>query len=214
MEFLTSWITNIILFILLAVIVELLLPQTGLQKYVKMVIGLLLIIIFLSPLLKLLSTDVDEVLKKTGIGIDQENISLENSIENKKIEIQAEQHAYILKQTAVQLEELTEKELMDKFHLQFKNIQLNLNSKRQSTTSMEDLFNNLESIEVSLKSKVETGENQTVTPVEEVSIHLGDDRNRESYTEDMKPIKHFLAEQWGVDESKLQITIERGNEGG
>lgn len=214
MEFLTSWITNIILFILLAVIVDLLLPQTGLQKYVKMVIGLLLIIIFLSPLLKLMSTDVDELLKKTEIGMDEKNISLEDSIENKKIEIQAGQHAYILKQTAVQLEELTEKELMEKFHLQFKNIQLNLNSKLQTTTTMDDLLNNLESIDVSLKSKIGTGANQSVTPVEEVSIYLGDENNRESNTEDIKPIKNFLAEQWGVDESKLQITIERGNEGG
>ena len=52
------------------------------------------------------------------------NTNIENSIENQKIEIQAEQNAYILEQTAVQLEEMTEKELMDTFNYQFRNVEL------------------------------------------------------------------------------------------
>lgn len=97
-----------------------LLPQTALQKYVKMVLGLLLIAIILSPIFKLFSTDFEKILTDTTTAI-QENLysSDENSYENKKIEIQEEHSAYILKQIAVQLEQMSEKELIDRFGYQF-----------------------------------------------------------------------------------------------
>ena len=42
MEFIKEWVTNIILFILLATVIDMLLPNSKFQKYTKMVTGLLL----------------------------------------------------------------------------------------------------------------------------------------------------------------------------
>lgn len=67
MEFLTDWISNIVLIILLSVIVDLLLPNNGFQKYIKMVVGLLLILAILNPLLKVAGSNVDKVFEKIGI---------------------------------------------------------------------------------------------------------------------------------------------------
>ncbi|MCM3797178.1 stage III sporulation protein AF [Caldibacillus thermoamylovorans] len=210
MEFLTSWITNIILFILLAVIVELLLPQTGLQKYVKMVLGLLLIIIFLTPVFKLFSVDIDNLLNTATGKLGEEKISLENSIEKQKIEIQKDQHAYILEQTAVQLEEMTEKELMKQFDYQFAHIQLNVSDTIGLTNSIEDILDNIESIHVTLIDKQEA--DQTVMNVEEVNVQLGEQKS-DFHEADMNSIASFLAKKWGVDRDIVQITIERGNVG-
>ncbi|CEE01996.1 MULTISPECIES: stage III sporulation protein AF [Bacillaceae] len=210
MEFLTSWITNIILFILLAVIVELLLPQTGLQKYVKMVLGLLLIIIFLTPVFKLFSVDIDNLLNRATGKLGEEKISLENSIEKQKIEIQKDQHAYILEQTAVQLEEMTEKELMKQFDYQFAHIQLNVSDTIGLTNSIEDILDNIESIHVTLIDKQEA--DQTVMNVEEVNVQLGEQKS-DFHEADMNSIASFLAKKWGVDRDIVQITIERGNVG-
>lgn len=210
MEFLTSWITNIILFILLAVIVELLLPQTGLQKYVKMVLGLILIIIFLTPVFKLFSVDIDNLLNRATGKLGEEKISLENSIEKQKIEIQKDQHAYILEQTAVQLEELTEKELMKQFDYQFAHIQLNVSDTIGLTNSIEDILDNIESIHVTLIDKQEA--DQSVMNVEEVNVQLGEQK-RDFHEADMNSIASFLAKKWGVDRDIVQITIERGNVG-
>jgi len=210
MEFLTSWITNIILFIFLAVIVELLLPQTGLQKYVKMVLGLLLITIFLTPVFKLFSVDIDNLLNRvTGI-YGEEKISMENSIERQKREIQKDQHAYILEQTAVQLEEMTEKELMKQFDYQFAHIQLNVSDTIGLTNSIEDILDNIESIHVTLIDKQEA--DQTVMNVEEVNVQLGEQKS-DFHEADMNSIASFLAKKWGVDRDIVQITIERGNVG-
>ncbi len=40
MDFLKEWVTNIILFILLATVIDMLLPNSSMQKYTKMVTGL------------------------------------------------------------------------------------------------------------------------------------------------------------------------------
>lgn len=206
MDFLTSWITNIIIFILLAVIIEMLLPQTALQKYVKMVLGLLLIAIILSPIFKLFSTDFEKILTDTTTAI-QENLysSDENSYENKKIEIQEEHSAYILKQIAVQLEQMSEKELIDRFGYQFEKIELQVNDQQSTFDHIETITGNIDQIFVYL-TEPKSDEHQ-IEAVEEVSIDLNE-RNIDTPQPLSEPITKFLAEKWGVDEEIIQINIE------
>ncbi|WP_010173532.1 stage III sporulation protein AF [Bacillus coahuilensis] len=74
MNYLIEWITNIIIFILLATVIEMLLPSNQMKKYTKMVIGLLLISIILTPLFKLLSQDFEQMLKEIPVyneGMDE-----------------------------------------------------------------------------------------------------------------------------------------------
>ena len=56
MEFIKEWVTNIIIFILFATVIDMLLPNSKFQKYTKMVIGLLLIAIIFTPIFKLFHT--------------------------------------------------------------------------------------------------------------------------------------------------------------
>lgn len=208
MDFLTEWITNILLFILLAVVVELLLPQTSLQKYVKMVIGLLLITIILSPIFKLFSSDIEDLLKSATSIFDQNtNTNIENSIENQKVEIQAEQNAYILEQTAVQLAEMTEKELMEQFDYQFSEVELVIDEDYETALQFEDVMENLLSIQITLVEAAE--EQQVVKLIDEVKINLSQPHEKELEA-DIDPIARFLADKWEVDMEKLAITIERG----
>lgn len=208
MDFLTDWITNILLFILLAVVVELLLPQTSLQKYVKMVIGLLLISIILNPIFKLFSSDLEDLLKNANVLFEKDvNSNIENSIENQKIDIQADQNAYILEQTAVQLVEMTEKELMDTFNYQFRNVELIVDENYRSYLQPEDVMENLLSIQVSLQEAAE--EKPVVKQVDEVRINLSEPYETE-FKLDIEPIARFLADKWEVDKELLAISFERG----
>ena len=208
MDFLTDWITNILLFILLAVVVELLLPQTSLQKYVKMVIGLLLISIILNPIFKLFSSDLEDLLKNANVLFEKDvNTNIENSIENQKIDIQADQNAYILEQTAVQLVEMTEKELMDTFNYQFRNVELIVDENYRSYLQPEDVMENLLSIQVSLQEAAE--EKPVVKQIDEVRINLSEPYETE-FKLDIEPIARFLADKWEVDKELLAISFERG----
>ncbi|OEF98434.1 stage III sporulation protein AF [Desulfuribacillus alkaliarsenatis] len=55
MDFVSAWLKGIILIILFATFMDLLLPSSSMQKYVKLVIGLIIIITMLTPLLVIIN---------------------------------------------------------------------------------------------------------------------------------------------------------------
>lgn len=59
---LSDWLRDIIAVILLAVLVELLLPNKSMQRYARLVVGLFILLTILSPILKLLQSDVSSKL--------------------------------------------------------------------------------------------------------------------------------------------------------
>ena len=131
MEFIKEWVTNIILFVLFATMIDMLLPSSRFQKYTKMVTGLLLIAIILTPIFNLLTRDFDDVMDGiSNLEITGEN-RINNSIDLQKSEIQASQDAYILKQMTVQLKEDANEELMDQYGLAITNIDLVVDAENQ-----------------------------------------------------------------------------------
>lgn len=208
MDLINEWITNIILFILLAIIIDLLLPNSSMQKYVKMVVGLLLIVIILTPLFRIFSTDVETLLQsinlKSSNGQDQ---NLENLIEMKKNEIQASQHAYILEQMAVQMKSDVNEELVQKYGLNVKHISLNIPDEK---ITEDVLKGDISSIEVVLSEEVEKTE--TVTKVETVSIDTSKPIQKDENQVEAEVVK-FLASKWEIDPEKVVVVMEGGNSG-
>src|SRR5690554_4583066 len=118
MQLLNDWIANIVIFILVAVIMELLVPNTQLQKYVKMVVGLLLILLLVSPLLNIFTVNLDDVYETIRAEQKISEDLMENNMNKQKKEIQATQSAYIEEQMAVQMKRQVEEELMEHYELQ------------------------------------------------------------------------------------------------
>src|SRR5690625_3760538 len=105
MELFIEWITQIIIFLLLASFVDFLLPDTNIKKYSKLVIGLILILIFLKPLFSLLTIDMKTSLEQSFIKIydESEEESFEKMMKIEKEDIQASKDAYILEEMGRQL---------------------------------------------------------------------------------------------------------------
>lgn len=196
--------TNIILFILLATIIDLLLPNTALIKYVKFVMGLLLIAIIITPVFKLLNTDFETLIESVP-SIDTEiEKRMENSLEMQKKEIQASQHAYILEETASMLRETAEEELMEKYGLQIEHIELEVKEK-------DGVFpENLTKITVFLKKPEESRETETVAKVEKIIIDTTSPPSDKDSLKDSREIAAFLAAKWGVEEDMVEIAGEGG----
>ncbi|NYE04971.1 stage III sporulation protein AF [Bacillus niacini] len=203
MEFLIEWVTNIILFILLATVIDMLLPNTGLQKYTKMVTGLLLIAIILTPIFKLISKDFETVMAQIPTFQDSGEKNMENLIEMQKKEIQASNHAYILETMAVQLEEGVEEELMEQFGLEIAKIELT--TKNESQESFPD---NLEMVTVHLQQP-ETSVT-TVEAIQPVSITTDTPLPSKDPTEESEKIAAFLSKQWNVTEKTIDVSVEGG----
>ncbi|MGR3764979.1 stage III sporulation protein AF [Rossellomorea sp. NS-SX7] len=201
MSFLTEWITNIIVFVLLATVIDMLLPSSNMQKYVKIVTGLLLITIILTPLLKLMTADVDAVMDSFRINGTSQNNSVENLIEMKKKEIQASQRAYILEQMAVQMKQQAEKELMDKSGKVIEKVSI-------AASDLENIPDSITEVTVYLSSGEEEG---AIEAVQNVEIDTGDKTRVQKTDENVSLVTSLLAEEWNL--SPEQIIIAEGGTG-
>ncbi|PRS38915.1 stage III sporulation protein AF [Bacillus sp. RJGP41] len=201
MSFLAGWVSNIIIFVLLATVIDMLLPNSALQKYAKMVIGLLLIAIIITPILGLFNKDFDDILTAaTSEFEDQKKKDLGNLTEMKKKEIQATQGAYILKQMAVDLQAEVEEELMADYNMRISSIDVGV--KNEEEPGVDDLQN----ITISLE-KAEGKENSEIEAVAKVDINT--DSPSTSNDANLDVVKRFLATSWSVDEEIIEIAGER-----
>lgn len=203
MSVLSSWISNIIIFILLATVIDMLLPSSSLQKYTKMVIGLLLIAIIITPILHLFHTNFEQLLASSTVQFNSNNENkLENLTELKKKEIQAVQSAYILKQLANQLQEEVEEDVMKKFQKKIQVTDIALTNEENPK-----IPDDLQNIAISLTDIKDNAAIETIAKVKiDTKASLEQDQT------DYEDVKQFLAQKWLIDEKLIQISGEGGTE--
>jgi stage III sporulation protein AF len=211
-SFLTEWITNIIVFILLAVVIDLLLPNSSMQKYAKMVISLLLIIVIINPIFKLFNTDMNVLLSEFQSVAPSEENEVKNLTEFQKKEIQASQRAYILEQMAVQMKTMAKEELVQNYDVTIETILLSESEQVDDINSQNDL----QHIRVVLQRNEaeEVAGQEAVEAVQSISI----DTTKELPTDDpeaqlnSEEITAYLAKIWEVEEEKITLELEGGEE--
>lgn len=205
MSFLTEWIANIILFIMLAVILDLLLPNSAMQKYAKMVISLLLIVIILSPIFKLLSADIPAMVQEAGIGSysSAKEAEIKKSIDSQKKEIQASNDAYILENMAVQLKEQAKEELVQRYDLTINSITLSVDE------SFEGNHDKLLEINVFVEAAEEEGY-PVIETVQPVDINSSEKKEPEKEINQASEIQEYLANIWEVEPEKISLKMDGG----
>ncbi len=208
MAFLTEWLTNIILFILLATILELLLPNSSMERYVKMVLGLLLLVMILNPLLSIFSKDVDAWFSDLKFHETISSSEVENSIEKKKIEILSGQRAYISEQVAVQMKRQVEGELMEQFDVALKDVVVSLDESVDPSVNIEEA---IKGIKVYL-SKEQIKPSDTIEVVQVISIDTSKEFVRKVNSYDDTPIQRHLADRWQIPKSNISLFWEGGEQ--
>lgn len=200
MSFLTEWLTTIVLFILFAIVIDMLLPSSSMQKYAKMVVSLLLIVVMLTPIFKLFKTDPEvifEYLTKNG---QSESADIKNQINSKKIEIQASQRAYILEEMAVQLKKKAEERFS---HDEYKVGRIKLTA-GEKVDSEEDI----KTISVYMAPSSE----KTVQTV--ALVHIDTDHayvtKEAAEQKEAKQIQTQLADIWEIGSEKITVHMEGG----
>ena len=191
MDSIIHWVTQMIIFILLAAIIDLLIPANAMKKYVKLIFGLILMLIFLKPLFYLFNLDVNQSIESSLSQLYQEEKtghSLENLTKLQKTDIQASQHAYILEQMANQLKSIANPSLIENHQVEIADIDFLFSSKQHAS------YENLEEIIVFLQEA--TDKEGAVTIIDEVII-LSDDeieKGTEDEQKDLERIKILLKE--------------------
>ncbi|MFD1038450.1 stage III sporulation protein AF [Virgibacillus byunsanensis] len=204
MDILIQWITQIIIFVLLATIIDLLVPATAMKKYVKLVVGLILILIFLKPLFFLFDFNVQQALEASYEQLNLEQateLNTENLIELQKNEIQASQNAYIEEQMTVQLKDLAKGPLLKEFDAEIADIDYLF------ITETDLTYEGLEEVIVYLQES-ENGEG-AVSVVDDVVINTDEPQVLED-EQDVEEIKALLENVWEFNNKKLTVLWEGG----
>lgn len=224
MEFITQWITQIVLLILLAMVLELLLPNDSFQRYVRMVIGLVIIIALLSPIMKLFNTPIDEFINE--FSPPQQDDQLTKSINEQKKEIQETTRAYIEKQTGVFLKNNVQEELIAQYDLAIKKIDIDL---VMDVTQGPPKLKNIKHVDLTLgqaetnstgKGSESQGRDEQikVEPVQEVQEVTVQVTTEEEATPEAEKVdgydevKKFLATRWGIPSKHLTLRMEGGGQ--
>lgn len=205
MEFIKEWVTNIILFILLATVIDMLLPNSTFQKYTKMVAGLLLLTVILTPVFKLVSHNFEDILvSATSNERLEENMN--NSIELQKKEIQASLDEYTLNKMAVQLKEDANEELIEEYGIEINSIALSIDNSENDVGFPE----NLNKMVIQLKESKAPQDAVEVVSTIQIDTQQPLPKNNEQL--DTASIVSFLSEKWDVRNSVIEITYEGGGE--
>ncbi len=204
MELITHWISQIIIFILIATIIDLLIPTTSMTKYIKLVLGLILMLIFLQPIFYMFQIDIKQTIKTSFSQLEKQEFtvnSLENITEKKKNEIQASQDAYILEQMSIELIDLAENQLLEEHELEIMDIEFKfLEEQNKSYESLEEI--------IVVLNKVEDG---SVNLVNEVIIGSNNDVDRYNQSYDTDEIQRLLQEVWEVTDKEITLSIGGGS---
>ncbi|MDA1474889.1 stage III sporulation protein AF [Bacillus changyiensis] len=207
MGFLTEWLTNIILFILLATIIDMLLPNSSMKKYAKMVISLLLIVVILNPIFKLFRTDPDIIFEKLTKNGQVHPEKIKSQLNSEKKEIQASQQAYILEQMADQLKNNAE-ELFNHDKYVIERVKL---SAAGELKSEKDVFGQIE-----VAVFMDSASQKTVQAISPVDIDTGESyqSKHEQNEKEIENIKHRLADIWEISPDKITVHLEGGEQSG
>lgn len=206
LDALINWVSQIIMFILLATIIDLLIPQAAMKKYIKLVVGLILILIILKPVFSLFQIDMEKAMESAFREVQLETEAhhdIENLIDLEKNDIENTQHAYILEQMAVQLKEIAEDPLREEFQSEIINMQFQFKEKGEVN------FENLEEVIVYISEA--DGREGDVSEIKEVVIDTKKTiEEKQPEAEDAEPIQELLQEVWELEDKKLTIIREGG----
>jgi stage III sporulation protein AF len=197
MQILQEFITNFVIFMLISIILDMLVPSSSYKKYTKLVIGLLLISLILSPILQLFHTDIQSLLsQKIVLSDNSVNSTFTKKIKQSESDINAANHAYILEQMAVQLKNDAEGELMKTFH--YSVIDVHIKMKDETCTVIAD---NINAVQVVVRQGAQ--EVQLVKPVE---VSFKESKSNNGKIE--KDIRNFLEKRWGLNKKIIFVSVD------
>lgn len=215
-EFLSSWVKNLGIIIVIVSILEMLLPNNKTKKYIKIVFGLFIILNIISPLIK-----ERQVFSIENFDFDDFSNSIEssNNINENETVNQETMDKKIGELYKKELEKDITKKLEDKGYI-VKNIKASVTIGNKEETKIEKIEIDLEK-EENKENKEDTNtnmENKIVEEIQKIKININPKEKAKEETkeksesstknlkkEEIKDIENFLIEEYGVTKECLKI---------
>ena len=210
-EFLSSWVKNLGIIIVIVSILEMLLPNNKTKKYIKIVFGVFIILNIISPLIK-----EKEVFSIENFDLNEfsNNTKTSNNINENEVVNQETMDRKIGELYKKELEKDITKKLEDKGYI-VKDIKANVTIGSKEETKIDKIEIDLEKEEEKQNNNME---NKIVEEIEKIKINIdskekakeetkekSESNTKNVKTEEIKDIENFLIEEYGVTKDCLKI---------
>lgn len=207
MNFLYEWIKQIMIVIILGSILELLLPNSEMKKYVHLVFGLLLFIVIVQPLFSLFQINIFSEIER----IEQQYFSDSSeqqtnySIEKQKKEIETKQAAYIWNELRETMIEQANPVLEETYQFTITDLQF------EATEDSTLLINDTEPLTIHVSVSNVNDAYQSPQAIKEITITEENENRAVISSQTENKLEQLLRQIWGLTESeKLILKLEGG----
>ncbi|QKG84216.1 stage III sporulation protein AF [Kroppenstedtia pulmonis] len=217
-ELLGGWLKQIVILVLLATFMDLLLPNHTMERYVKLIMGLLIILAILSPVFQFLRDDLDlstliaGKFEETG----EETSTSVKTINQKGKDLSRKQDQLIHEQVEQDMAEAIQKDVEKEFKVEV------IRSHVKTGEKKDRLYIRKVHLVIDPTTDPRTEKKNEIKPVEEVdTIHIDiteqkgvkRDDNKEKPNRDKKwtrLLADYLKSSWKLDPDQVTVTVTEG----
>lgn len=201
MDFLYDWVEQIVIVIILGTILDLLLPNSAIKKYVHLVFGLLLLIVIVEPIFTLFHLNIVAEIQKVEQFYETAmyNPATELSIEKQKKEIEARQAAYIWNELSNTMIEQANPLLEETFQLKITDLTFEVDDHQKPEQIM--LYVHLATVE---------NETDSTIKVDDISLDEKKEQKAIISATTEKQLEQVLTQLWGLTEAEKLIFLVEG----
>lgn len=214
-EFIKNWVTNITVIIIFIAIMEILIPQSDFKRFIRVVIGLLIILVIIKPFV--LAKDIQSQFN-TSVVFNQSLLD-ESSIEDKSNEIYQQQKEKAVEVFNDNLTKQIKSIITNQNDIDSNNIIVNLDIEKDISKSD---FGKLKKINVIINeqgtsaiavAKIEDiaiSQNVSSTPDKNV---INDSTNEYNFTDNKicSEIKRSLTSALGINQNDITVKVQESN---
>ena len=188
MEYIKSFIETLVTIIILFSAIELISPNNSMKKYIKFVLGLILIVVMLNPIIDFFTEGEDKIVSTIK---EYENILSKDTKTSSDVAVSNEVEDVFIEN----LNKNSAAELAEAFpdYTFVCNIDCNI-----------DLSNYSYNISHA-KIGISTGKIQDVEKIEKVEISNDNETNSKVYSDDEQKIVSYVSNMLGISEDKIEV---------
>jgi stage III sporulation protein AF len=209
MEFVGGWLKQIILLVLVATFFDLLLPNHSMERYVKLVMGLLIILAILNPIFSLLDKNLDLAsFTPDSQGVPEGNAAALSAIRREGEALQKTRDRLILSQVQKKLEETIKQDVERQFDVRVVKSQVSVSQPGEKESP------EIQRVHLVISPRRNEGEGGEVMPVQPVEpVVIGPDRPASAGRDSPSPrvpsrIASYLEQKWELSTEQVHVTWE------
>lgn len=218
-EWLGEWLKDIILIVLLASFVDLLLPNSEVQRYARIILGLLIILVILTPIIEIFDSDYSKSILTNFFEneiYNEDSASTMQSYESIE-EIGLEKYQdKVLEESTANIQKELSMILNSRMSIQIKDISLD-------AEVVEDVWQINKLIIYAIKTEEQTKkdsniasnaddiknvENVRVNDIDIVTGSSNKEAENDKENEIIKEIKKIIFEEWNITEDKIVVYLD------